>query len=62
MMPRAASHLFTGHEKLRERLAQSFSFDSSTASIRQRIFVIFGMGGIGKSEVCLKFAEDHRNE
>ncbi|KAL8722147.1 MAG: hypothetical protein Q9181_007550 [Wetmoreana brouardii] len=30
--------------------------------MEQRIFVISGIGGTGKSEVCLKFAEDHRDE
>lgn len=29
---------------------------------KQRTFAIFGLGGTGKSEACLKFAEDHRDE
>jgi len=24
------------------------------------VFVLYGMGGVGKSEVCIKFAEEHR--
>lgn len=38
------------------------SFDPSTPPKHQRTFVIIGVGGIGKSEVCLKFVEDHGDE
>lgn len=62
MVPRAASRLYTGRQELGERLAQMLSFDPSAPSIQQRTFVIIGIGGTGKSEVCLKFAEDHRDE
>lgn len=62
MVPRAVSPLFTGRGELGERLAQLFSFDPSTPPIQQRTFVIVGVGGIGKSEVCLKFVEDHGYE
>ena len=61
MVPRAASRLYTGRGELGERLAQVFSFDPSTPPTQQRIFTITGVGGTGKSEVCLKFAEDHRD-
>lgn len=62
MVPRAVNPLYTGRGELGERLAQIFSFDPSTPSIQQRTFVIIGVGGIGKSEVCLKFVEDHGDE
>ncbi|KAL2044651.1 hypothetical protein N7G274_002425 [Stereocaulon virgatum] len=62
MVPRTASRLYTGREELGERLAQVLSFNPSTPSTQQRIFTITGVGGTGKSEVCLKFAEDHRDE
>jgi len=62
MVPRAASRLYTGRQELGERLAQIFLFDPSTPPIQQRTFAIIGVGGTGKSEVCLKFAEDHRDE
>lgn len=47
---------------LGKRLAQVFSLSTSAPPIQQRIFVIVGLGGMGKSEICLKFAEDHRDE
>lgn len=62
MVPRDASRLYTGRGELGERLAQVFSFDSSRPPTQQRVFVIIGVGGTGKSEVCLKFAENHREE
>ena len=62
MVPRAVSPLYTGRGELGERLAQLFSFDPSTPPKKQRTFVIIGVGGIGKSEVCLKYIKDHEDE
>ena len=62
MVPRSTSRLYTGREELGERLAQAFSFDASSNAQQQRTFVIIGRGGTGKSEVCLKFAEVHRDQ
>ena len=62
MVPRAASRLYTGRGELGKRLAHVFSYDPSSSLVQQRTFVIVGLGGTGKSEVCLKFAEDHRDQ
>lgn len=62
IVPRAASRLYTGRVELGQQLTRVFSFDPLAPPIQQRIFVIIGVGGTGKSEVCLKFAEDHRDE
>ena len=62
MVPRSASRLYTGREELGKRLAQAFSFDTSSNPKQQRTFVIIGRGGTGKSELCLKFAEVHRGQ
>ena len=62
MVPRSASRVYTGRREIGERLAQALSFDPLTPAKQQRTFVIIGIGGTGKSEVCLKFAEDHRDE
>ena len=61
-MPRSTSRVYTGREEIGERLAQVFSYDRLNLPNEQRTFVIIGVGGTGKSEVCLKFAEDHRDE
>lgn len=58
MAPRTVSHLYTGRRELGVRLTQAFSSDHLTP----RTFVITGLGGTGKSEICLKFAEDHQDE
>lgn len=60
-MPRV-SPLYTGRRELGERLTAAFSFDPSAPPVQQRIFVIIGIGGTGKSEVCAKFANDHEDE
>ena len=62
MVPRAANRGYIGRRELAERLSLIFSFDPLTPPTHQRIYVICGMGGIGKSEVCLKFSQDHRDE
>ena len=62
MVPRSASRLYTGREELGKRLTQAFSVDASSNSKPQRVFVIVGRGGTGKSEICLKYAEVHRGQ
>lgn len=54
--------LYTGRREVGERLAKVFAFDPSAPPSNQRVFVITGIGGTGKSEVCAKFAHDHEKE
>ena len=60
MVPRTTNPLYIGRKDLGNHLAQAFSYGPSKPLKRNRTFVIHGLGGTGKSEVCLKFAEDHR--
>ncbi|KAF6223218.1 hypothetical protein HO133_000060 [Letharia lupina] len=62
MVPKKANKLFTGRTRILEKLGHSLASQSPSSSVseEQKIFVIVGYGGIGKSEVCLKFANDHR--
>ena len=62
MVPRSPSRLYTGRREMGERLAGVFAHGSITSLTQQRVFVIVGIGGTGKSEVCLKFAEDQRDK
>ncbi|KAL8696273.1 MAG: hypothetical protein Q9224_002880 [Gallowayella concinna] len=61
-IPRAVSSIFTGRTNLLDDL-QSCIFDASTPSEKDHIqkrFVIYGLGGSGKTEFCCKFAQDNR--
>ena len=61
MLPRRSSPLFTGRQEILHRLSHQLARGLSISRRGPSIFVIVGRGGTGKSEVCLKFAEDHRN-
>ena len=41
--------------------AKCLPVDSAIMQREQKIFVLYGLGGIGKTQICLKFAQDHRN-
>jgi hypothetical protein len=53
-VPRMINNLFTGRAKLLRRIEQAVHKDI----LEVKIFVITGMGGLGKSEICLRFAND----
>ena len=61
MIPRNTNTFFTGRTNVLEKLANSLRPQSQMTK-KRKVFVIFGYGGIGKSEVCLKFANEHRKE
>ncbi|KAL8921610.1 MAG: hypothetical protein Q9172_003935 [Xanthocarpia lactea] len=62
-VPRNPSSAFTGREEICKQL-QAHCLLSSKLNPRrqQKRFVIHGLGGSGKTQVCLKFAQDHREE
>lgn len=60
LVPRQVNAFFTGRKETLETLHAKIYDTSRDERPRQKRFVIVGMGGIGKSEVCLKFAEDVR--
>ena len=64
MVSRRVNTVFTGREKEIKDLQQSLAPSCSTHSqaTGPKIYVIYGMGGAGKSEVALKFAYDNRTE
>jgi len=55
VVPCALNHLFTGRAELLLRMQKALLNDR-TSTGKQKRFVITGLGGQGKSEVCLKFA------
>ena len=62
-VPRNTTSTFTGREEICEQLRVR-CLPSSMPNIRgqQKRYVIHGLGGLGKTQICLKFVEDHREE
>ena len=59
--PPGPSSMFTGRKEALKKLSEYF--DESTASVAcatQRVFVLFGMGGGGKTQIALKFVNEYR--
>lgn len=57
-VPRRPNTLFTGRTELLARIKDAMQGDSQ----RDGVFAITGLGGLGKSEVCLKIANEMRQE
>jgi hypothetical protein len=59
--PQEASTDFIGREDVSRILHKALFPPESNSSIRrQRRFVVYGMGGSGKTEICSKFARDNQ--
>ncbi|SLM39751.1 Patatin/Phospholipase A2-related [Lasallia pustulata] len=52
---------FTGRKMYLDRL-DSFFFTKTSPRHANRNFLLHGMGGAGKTQICLKFAEDHQDQ
>jgi hypothetical protein len=62
IVPKAVNGLFVGRSEVIRRIENAFCPHGSTDMSNQRRFVITGMGGQGKSEICLKVANLMREE
>jgi DNA replication protein DnaC len=49
---------FTGRRDYLTKLRDYFSFKPDEA-LRRKSFLLYGMGGIGKTQICLKFTEEN---
>ncbi|KFY66945.1 hypothetical protein V496_01838, partial [Pseudogymnoascus sp. VKM F-4515 (FW-2607)] len=56
-VPRTVNSLFTGRSRLLDRIQSAFRIDKASSAKGQKRLVITGMGGQGKSEICLKVAD-----
>ena len=52
------SNRFTGRMEVVAKLKSHFFTDIKDAVKKRKIFLVYGMGGIGKTQICLKFLED----
>ena len=63
LVPRTVNNNFTGRTEVLAKIMDAIQSDHCTADAKQQQrFVITGMGGQGKSEVCLKTADMVRQE
>lgn len=64
MVSRRPNPLFTGRKDELEKLKKALSplTLKEKQNTKADIYVLYGMGGAGKSEVALDFAYDHRSE
>jgi adenylylsulfate kinase-like enzyme len=62
MVPRPVNKLFTGRGELLLRMQKALRYDQTSSLDKQRTFVITGLGGQGKSEICLQVASQMREE
>lgn len=60
--PKTVTSIFTGRKLYLDNLREAFdlSFSSSEISAIQKRFVVFGLGGSGKTQFCCKFASDNK--
>lgn len=60
-VPRNVSSIFTGREDICQDLQERcLPSNPPNAQKKQKRYVLHGLGGSGKTQICLKFAQDHR--
>ena len=59
---RTPNSLFTGRTKLLDRIQAALRVEKASGTKEQKRFIITGLGGQGKSEICLKVADLMRAE
>ena len=48
---------FTGRTDVLTKLKEHFTSKSTDKPRRRKFFLLYGMGGIGKTQICLRFIE-----
>ena len=49
---------FTGRTEVIAKLKSHFFTDTNDTDHKRKIFLLHGIGGIGKTQICLKFVEE----
>ena len=52
------SNRFTGRTEVIAKLKRHFFSKTNDVVKKRKFFLLYGMGGIGKTQICLKFLED----
>ena len=53
---------FTGRTNVLAKLKEHFTAESNDKLRRRKFFLLYGMEGIGKTQICLRFIEDMSNQ
>lgn len=62
-VPHNVSNIFTGQGQLSAELEEKMLMPPAQGlEMHKRIFVLYGLGGSGKTQFCLKFIQDHRDK
>ena len=62
LLPRDPTSLFTGRQRLLDEMRNVYFPTTSVSISGQKRYVVHGLGGVGKTELCLKFAEQFREK
>lgn len=62
LVPRSVNRLFTGRSEIIDRIKGAIRDDGTQHADKQKVFVITGLGGMGKTEICLQVANTLREE
>ncbi|KFX97135.1 hypothetical protein V490_02942 [Pseudogymnoascus sp. VKM F-3557] len=62
LVPRGVNKLFTGRSEIIDKIKGAIRNDSTQHADKQKVFVITGLGGMGKTEICLQVANILREE
>ena len=56
------SIIFTGREDVLSKMKSYFSPSTASGLSQQHIFVLYGMGGAGKTQIALKFVQQNATQ
>ena len=57
LMPNPSTR-FTGRTEVIAKLKSHFFIDTNDVVQKRKLFLLYGMGGIGKTQICLKFVQE----
>ena len=57
LMPNPSTR-FTGRTEVIAKLKKHFLTNPDDVGQKRKVFLLYGMGGIGKTQICLKFVEE----
>ena len=60
--PPLPTEIFSGREKDLKQMEQSFEFPKTSMELKKQCrFILYGVGGIGKTQLALKFIDQNED-